>query len=130
VRRLVVPVAFAAALASCGGSAPLARTPIVFGITGGNIAPYRISIQPNGSVHAGGSQRALRRQVPPSRVRQLTNEIQQAHLASRSCAGFLPDMASQYIRVGGRAVTVHGGCEARFRRVWGDLLQAVGLRAT
>lgn len=121
--------AFTAALAACG-SAAVTGTPIVFGITGGNIAPYRVSIQPNGSIRVSGSQRSLRRRIPPSRVRQLTNEIQAAHLASRSCAGFVPDVASQYIRVGRRAVTVHGGCEAPFRRVWGDLLEAVGLRVT
>jgi hypothetical protein len=124
-----VIAAFAGALAACG-SAAVAHTPIVFGITGGNIAPYRVSIQPNGSVRGSGSQASLRRQIPPSRVRQLTNEIQQASLASRSCAGSVPDVASQYIRVGGRTVTVHGGCEAQFRQVWGDLLQAVGLGVT
>jgi hypothetical protein len=130
VRRFVVLAVFsAAALAACG-SAAVTHAPIVFGITGGNIAPYRVSIQPNGSVRVGGSQGSLRRQIPPSRVRQLTNEIEQARLASRSCAGFVPDVASQYIRVGGRTVTVHGSCEAGFRRVWGDLLQAVGLRVT
>jgi len=129
VRRFIVLAAFTAALAACG-SAAVTHMPIVFGITGGNIAPYRVSIQPNGSVRVSGSQGSLRRQIPPSRVRQLTNEIEQARLASRSCAGFVPDVASQYIRVGGRTVTVHGSCEAQFRRVWGDLLQAVGLRVT
>jgi hypothetical protein len=129
VRRFVVLAAFTAALAACGTDA-VADTPIVVGITGGNIAPYRVSIQPNGSVRGSGSQGSLRRQIRSSRVRQLTNEIEQAHLASRSCAGSLPDVARQYIRVGGRTVTVHGGCEAQFRRVWGDLLQAVGLGVT
>jgi hypothetical protein len=129
VRRFVVLAASTAALAACG-SAAVADTPIVFGITGGNIAPYRVSIRPNGSVRGSGSQGTVRRQIPPPRVRQLPHEIEQAHLASRSCPGSVPDVASQYIRVGGRTVTVHGGCEAQFRRVWGDLLQAVGLGVT
>jgi hypothetical protein len=126
VRRLVVLAASVAALAACGPTA-VSHRPIVFGITGGNIAPYRVSIQPNGSVRVSGSRGSRRRQIAPTRVRQLTNEIQRAHLANRSCAGVLPDVASEYIRVGGRTVTVHGGCEASFLRVWDDLVQGVGL---
>jgi hypothetical protein len=116
-----VLVAVAAALTGCRSSATT-HGPIQFGITGGNIAPYRVSIQPSGVV-----QGASRRQIAPGRVRQLRREIEQAHLTSRECTGALPDVASQYIRVSGRTVTVHGGCEASFRRVWNDLAQAVGL---
>ena len=54
VRRFIVLAAFTAALAACG-SAAVTHMPIVFGITGGNIAPYRVSIQPNGSVRVSGS---------------------------------------------------------------------------
>src|SRR5205807_6837440 len=44
VRRVVVLTAIAAALTGCGSGAT-EHTPIVFGITGGNIVPYRVSIQ-------------------------------------------------------------------------------------
>ena len=115
--------AIVATLAGCGASST-AHGPIVFGITGGNIAPYRISIQPNGGVRG-----ASHRRIPPARVRRLRREIEQAHLTSRTCAGALPDVASQYIRVGRRTVTVHGDCETSFERVWNDLAQVVGLRA-
>jgi hypothetical protein len=118
----------AAWLAACGSTAATGQTPIVFGITGGNIAPYRVSIQPTGSVR-DSSQRSPRRQIPVARVRGLRTEIQQAHLANRHCAGVLPDIASRYIRVGGRTATVHGTCEPGFERVWNDLVRAVG-RAT
>ena len=114
-------VAVAVVLTGCHSSATT-QGPIQFGITGGNFVPYRVSIQPSGVV-----QGARRRQIARGRVRQLRREIEQAHLTSRKCTGALPDVASQYIRVGGRTVTVHGGCEAGFGRVWNDLAQAVGL---
>jgi hypothetical protein len=124
VRKASVLAAIAAALTACGSSTEARTAPIVFGVTGGNIAPYHASIQPNGGVQGAGH-----RQIPPARVRRLRHEIEQAHLTSRTCTGSLPDVASRYIRVGRRAVTVHGGCEASFQRVWSDLAQAVGLRA-
>jgi len=126
VRRVVVLGSIVASLAACGSTAA-GHTPIVFGITGGNIAPYRVSIEPNGSVRAGGSRPSPRRQISPARVRQLRLEIERADLASRRCAGALPDIASKYIRFGGRTYVVHGGCEKRFQLVWRDLQRAVGI---
>jgi hypothetical protein len=123
VGRVVGLIGIVAMLPACGSSS-VAHDPIVFGIAGGNIAPYRISIQPNGSVRG-----AVNRQIGSTRVRRLRNEIAQAHLTSHTCAGVLPDVASRYIRVGARTVTVHGGCEASFNRVWSDLSQAVRIRA-
>jgi hypothetical protein len=114
------------ATAACGASAA-GEAPIVFGIAGGNVIPYRVTIQPNGRVRVTG--RKARRQIAPARVRQLRREIQRAHLASRRCAGVPPDVATQYIRLGGRRYVVHGGCEARFRHVWNDLLRTVRLRS-
>jgi hypothetical protein len=121
VRRIAVVAAIVPVVIGCGSGAA-AHTPIVFGTTGGNIAPYRVSIQPNGSVRVRGSQRRVRRRILPARVRQLRREIQRAHLSSRRCRGVLPDVASRYIG----AVTVHGDCERRFTRVWNDLTKAVG----
>ena len=124
MHRFALLAVFTAAFAACGGSAAVARTPVVFGVTGGNIAPYRVSIKPDGTVRGAGH-----RQIPPARVRRLQQEIEQAHLSSRRCNGTLPDVASRYIRAGGRTVTVHGTCDPSFQRVWDDLAQAVGLRA-
>lgn len=118
-------VSIAATLAACGSTAAR-HMPIVFGITGGNIAPYRVSIEPNGSVRASGSRATPRQQISPARARQLRLEIERADLASRRCPGALPDIAGRYIRYGGHTYLVHGGCEARFERVWLDLLRAVG----
>jgi len=122
-------VAAVAAALTAGGSSAGGHTPIVFGITGGSLRPYRVSIQPNGSVRIKGSDRTGRRQIPPARVQQLRTEIQRAHLGGHMCIGVLPDVASRYVRLGDRTVTVHGDCEQSFESVWNDLVRAVGLRA-
>ena len=124
---LLAVVALALAGAGCGTSAA-GQTPIRFGLGGGNLRGYRITVQPSGSVLIMGRPRStVRRQIAPARVRQLQKEILHAHLASRKCPGVLPDLASRYVGIGGRTYTVHGDCEAGFDRVWTDLAQAVGL---
>jgi hypothetical protein len=120
----LLAVVLAIATAACGSTAS-PHTPISFGLTGGNVIPYRVTIQPDGRVRVTGSTRAVRRRIAPARVRELRHEIQTAHLSSRRCPGVLPDLAAQYVRAGGRTVTVHGDCEAGFRRVWSDLTRAV-----
>jgi hypothetical protein len=119
-----------AATAACGAGAAGAAvdTPIVFGLTGGNLAGYRVTIQSDGSVRLRGGQSKVRRQIQPSQVQRLRTEIRNAHLTSRICAGSLPDFASKFIQLDGRTFTVRGGCEPRFQRVFGDLRSAVGLR--
>jgi hypothetical protein len=123
---LFLAVLFAAATA-CGAGAAV-PTPIVFGLTGGNLAGYQVTIQPNGNVRLRGGPWRFRRQIQPSQVGRLRSEIRNAHLASRICAGSLPDFASKFIRVDGRTFTVRGGCEQRFQRVFRDLESAVRLR--
>ena len=126
---LLLAVVFAAAAAACGASAT-GPMPIQFGITGGNVVPYRVSIQPNGTVLTTGSGLRSRRHITSARVRSLQREIQQAHLASRRCAGVLPDVAGRYIRLGVHTVTVQGSCEQGFQRVWNDLVRSVALLRT
>jgi hypothetical protein len=113
-------------VAACGASAG-GSTPIVFGLMGGNAVPYRVTIQPNGSVRASQGW-TVRRQILPRQARRLRSEIRNAHLTSRLCPGYLPDFATNYIRLDGRTVRVHGRCEPRFTRVYDDLLAAVKLR--
>jgi hypothetical protein len=122
---LLLAVFAAAAVAACANAG--GRTPIVFGLTGGNAISYHVTIQPNGSVRASKGWR-VRNQIPPRQVRSLRREIQNAHLATRMCAGTLPDFATSFIRLGARTVKLHGECEARFSRVYGDLEAAVKLR--
>jgi hypothetical protein len=129
VRRVVGLAGIALALTACGaGTGAVGGGPIVFGIRGGNVLEYRVSIQPNGSVRVKGSE-AARRRIRPTQARRLRNEIQNANLRSVACNGVLPDVARRYLRLDGRAVTVHGECAPSFDRVWDDLAQAVGLHS-
>jgi hypothetical protein len=127
VRRLLVLAALAAVLSACGSSAA-AHTPIAFGVSGGNLVPYTVTIQPNGLVRVRGSMTVKHhRPIRAAKVRSLREAVQGAHLTSRQCPGTLPDVASRFIRVGGRTVTVHGACEPHFQTLWTELAQAVGL---
>jgi hypothetical protein len=123
---LAVVLVLVGAAAGCGGSAA-GGGPVVFGITGGNVMPYRVTVQPNGRVRRTGSSPALRRRIAPARVRKLRHDTRAARLTSRRCVGVLPDVAARYVRAGGRTFTVHGGCEPRFERVWRELMQAVAV---
>ena len=127
MRALVFLVAIVVFAAACGSADP-AHTPLAFGIGGGNMIPYRVTIQPNGVVRRSGSIKLRRTHLPGSTVRRLRSEIGRAGLRSRDCKGTLPDVGSQYIRVGSRTWTVHGGCEKPFQRAWSDLAHAVGLQ--
>ena len=129
MRRVVGLAAIALALTACGaGTGAAGRGPIVFGIRGGNVLEYRITIQPSGSVRVKGAE-AARRQIRPTRARRLRNEIRNADLRSVACGGVLPDVASRYVRLDGRTVTVHGECAPSFERVWADVTQAVDLHS-
>jgi hypothetical protein len=116
-------------LAACGSSRAT-DGPIVAGITGGNLRPFSVTIEPNGSVQTRGPAPLIqRRHIPQAAVRRLRDEIAAAALHSRVCAGALPDVAAQYIRVGGTTITVRGGaarCEPAFARTWVKLFNAVG----
>ena len=124
---MLLAVFAAAAVAACGASAG-GSVPIVFGITGGNLVPYRVTIQPNGSIRASRGW-SVRKEILPRQARRLRTEITNAHLTTRMCAGALPDFATNYIQFGGRTFKLHGRCEPRFSRVFGDLVVAVKLRA-
>jgi hypothetical protein len=116
--------------AACGSSAAHtgSHDVIRFGIAGGNIPGYRVTIEPSGSVHIRNVQGSSRLLIPPGRVRRLRDEIERAHLASRRCPGTLPDFAASFVGLGNRTFTVRGSCEPSFERVWRDLVKAVPLR--
>lgn len=134
MRRLVVLAVSAAALAACGSSAASTSARplrIVFGVGGGNIAPFQVTIEPTGRIRASGSMRPRRHRLSRAKVASLSGLVRKdlaAGLRSRECAGTLPDVASEFIRAAGRTVRVHGSCEPRFHRLWKTLAQAVGLQ--
>ena len=127
-------VASAAALAASGSSAAsTTATPlrIAFGVTGGNIVPWQVTIEPTGRVRASRFMRPTRRRLALAKVVSLSRLVRQdfaAGLKSRDCSGTLPDIGSHFIRATGRTVTVHGSCVPRFNRLWHTLGRAVGLR--
>ncbi len=133
MRRIVALALTATALAACGASAASTQAKplrIVFGIAGGNLAPFQVTIDTSGRVRTTGSVRPHRRRLSRARVRSLSRLVRQAFaggLASRQCPGTNPDIGSDFIRATGRTVTVHGRCEPGFQKLWNELAQAVGL---
>lgn len=133
MRRIVVLAAAAAALAPYGSavaSTAAAPTRIAFGISGGNIAPFSVTIEPTGRVRWHGITQRPRRRLSQAKVVALSRLVRAdfaAGLKSRLCPGVNPDFASHFIRATGRTVTVHGNCEPRFNRLWAILARAVGL---
>ena len=124
---LLLAVTGVLAITACGASAATRSRPIKFGLTGGNIAGYSVSIKPRGQVTIKRTQGVRHRKIAAKRVRRLGQEISGADFAkSRICAGSLPDMATEYIRLGTQTYRLRGRCEPRFQRVWRDLTHAVG----
>lgn len=133
-------VALAAGLTSCGVSKKAATVVstaaesrprrIVFGIGGGNLIPFRITLEPDGRVRHSGPMRPRRHHLSRAEVVSLFRLVRvdlRDGLTSRQCSGTNPDVGSRFIRGLGRTITVHGSCEPRFTRLWRMLAQAVGL---
>jgi hypothetical protein len=137
MRRLALVVA---ALAVASGTAALAapRTPTsyAFGRSGGNIAPFTVSIAADGTVTVNGPVRTTRKRVSATGMAHLASVLRRAHFsrlpATTRCTGTLPDFAAFFVtvRVGSsqRTVLVHGDCSRRFTTVLKALDRAVGLR--
>ena len=111
-----------AAMALLAIVAALAQTGFAFGRAGGNIMPFTVSIATSGRVTATGAAPAHTTKLSKLRLANLNRAVLDSQFeampAVTNCKGTLPDIASQVIRVGGRTVRVHGGCVARFNRLW------------
>ncbi len=132
--RAAAIVVLVLGLAACGSStaAPKhpAASPVEFGVVGGNVMGYSVVISPSGRVRSHGPVRVVRQQLSRSQLASVSRlSANAAGLTSRQCAGTLPDIASEYLRVGGRTIRVHGSCEPRFQRVWDRLAVAVGVKS-
>ena len=107
----------------------LAQAGFAFGRTGGNIMPFSIAIAPGGHVTATGPAPQHATTVSTLRLTNLNRAVVDAKFqtlpTTTLCPGTLPDIATQYIRVGHRTVRVHGACVARFNRLWAALNRAV-----
>jgi hypothetical protein len=132
MRRIIVLAALLAGVCACGSSAAsTAPHRIVFGIHGGNMVPSQVTIEPTGRIRASGPLKPSRRHLSHAKVVSLSRLVRQGFasgLKTRLCPGTNPDVGSDFIHAYGRTVSVHGGCEPRFHRLWDTLAQAVGLR--
>ncbi len=133
MRRVVVLAALLVGVCACGSSAA-STTPhrIVFGIVGGNMVPFQVTIEPTGRIHASGPLEPGRRHLSHAKLVSLSRLVREdfsAGLKSRLCPGTNPDVGSEFVHAYGRTVRVHGGCEPRFSRLWSTLAKAVGLRS-
>ena len=125
--RAIALAALALGLAACGSSGTPGASQIEFGVAGGNIAPYSVTISPSGDVRVSGTRQASVRHVSTATVASLAS-LAGRGLSSRQCPGVLPDIASRFVRAGGRTIRVHGTCEPRFELLWNRLVRAVGLK--
>jgi hypothetical protein len=131
MRRILVLTAIAVALAACGASAASTQAKprrIVFGLAGGNIVPWQVTIEPTGRIR-NTSMQPTRRRISRAKVVSLTRLVRHEFatgVESRMCPGTNPDVGSDFIHAFGRTVRVHGSCEPRFQRLWSTLARAVG----
>ena len=132
MRWIITLAALLGAAIACGASAASTKPHrIVFGVAGGNMVPYQVTIEPTGRVRSSGALRPRVRQLSHAKVVSLSRLVRQdfaAGLKSRLCPGTNPDIGSDFVAAYGRTVRVHGGCEPRFTKLWGTLARAVGLR--
>jgi hypothetical protein len=136
--RLALAIAAFAASGLCSGSVAGARTPVSysFGRTGGNIAPFTVTIGALGAVHVQGPVQAQRQALSTSQIARLSLTLQRERIATlsppRRCPGMLPDFASQFITIGSgpaaKTIVADGNCSARFKAAYAALAAAVGLR--
>jgi hypothetical protein len=130
VRRIIVLAALLGGGCACGSSAASTTHRIEFGVAGGNLVPYQVTIEPTGRVRTSGPVETKVRRLSHAKVVSLSRLVRAgfaAGLKSRLCPGTNPDVGSNFIHAYGRTVRVHGSCEPRFHRLWNTLAQAVGL---
>jgi hypothetical protein len=105
-----------------------AQTGFAFGRVGGNIMPFTVTISTSGAVTTSGPAPARLRKLTKRQLAVLNRAVVETSFAQlpavTACPNTLPDVAAQFIRVGGRTVRVHGSCLARFNRLWAALSKA------
>ena len=111
---------------------------ITFGITGGNIQPWSVSLDGDGSVSATGWMK-VRNHTLVDPASTLTGLFKLADADSffslptrTNCSGVLPDIATRYIwlnsRTGSHQVAVRGGCSSRFNQLYAALENTVDIQ--
>ena len=128
MRRLVLLSVLALGVAGCGGSGASNTLEIQFGISGGNIAGWSVTISPSGRVTAINKVLLQPNQLSSAQAAQLSKDVRAAmpSLEDAQCGGTFPDEADQFIEADGKKWTVRGTCEASFTNLFNELATAVG----
>jgi hypothetical protein len=102
-----------------------------FGRSAGNIRPFRVVISTEGTVRLTGPVQIGRMHLTRIQLGELNRLAATGRFGTlprtTSCPGTLPDVATTFIRVGPRTVSVHGTCLASFQHLWAALAHAVKL---
>jgi len=131
---VAVTIAVVAASGAPAASAQAKPTRIEFGVGGGNMVPFQVTIEPTGRVRSTIAARFIRperHRLPQATVASLSALVRHAFASgvrSRQCGATNPDVGSDFIRAAGHTVTVHGSCEPRFTKLWDALARAVRLK--
>ena len=129
MQRALAAVLAAAALVPAAGASQ--QRGFAFGRSGGNIRPFRVVITTDGGVTVTGAARIGRMHLTRVQLGVVNRIAATGSFGSlprtTSCAGTLPDVATTFIRVGPRTVTVHGSCVPEFQHLWAALVHAVKL---
>jgi hypothetical protein len=126
-------VAGAVGAAAAGGSLSYA-----FGRKGGNIEPFTVVVNADGSLDATGAIKLSnpRRRVSSSTLATLLKQARSGGFYSPPrttlCPGSLPDFASFFVTIRHdgtvRTVSVRGGCRPGFQALYTALSRAAGVR--
>jgi hypothetical protein len=128
VRRLaLVGVVAALAATAAPGLAASAAQGFSFGRTGGNIRPLEARISATGRVVVDGKQSRTLTQAQVRTLRAVLLRERFSSLPTRIACRALPDVATRHVTAAGKTVSVHGGCSARFDRVYAALARAAGV---
>ena len=106
-----------------------------FGRTGGNIAPFTVTISSSGAVRVTGPVEPRVKVLGPAARARLAALVETTRFSTlpltTRCRGALPDEASNFVTVRSAGVTrtvlVHGDCSKRFSRLYDALAGAVGI---
>lgn len=127
MKRLLFVLFLAGTVVPAASAAP--KTGFAYGRTGGNIRPFSLTIATTGRVTATGAAPAHRARLSKLQLADLNRVAFVSQFGTlpvvTACPKTLPDIAAQWIRVGGRTVRVHGACLGRFNRLWKALDRAV-----
>jgi hypothetical protein len=121
---------------SAGASRP-APVILAFGRTGGNAAPWAVSIANDGSLTTSGPVALVHPKpgVAPAELRHIAAFLTAERFSTLPreirCPDTLPDIAARYVTVStgsrSRTVTERGICNTRFEKIYATIAAAVGL---